>query len=182
MIIFIGCSSSNNVDELYLKETEKLAQLLCNHNCSLMFGSSEDGMMGTIYKIFKKNKCKIISVLPKENYGMLSEVDADEKIYVKQTSDQLKYLVNNGDMTIILPGSFGTLSELMTSIQCKKLGEHNKPIIIYNINGFYDKILEQFQQFKNENFDLYNQGELYKVINNYNEIEKYLTKGVDPNE
>ena len=174
MVVFVGCSSSNDVDELYIRETEKIAQILCEHNCSLMFGSSEDGMMGTVYKVFKENGCKVISVLPKENYGMLQEVDSNEKIYVNQTSDQLKYLVNNGDITIILPGSFGTLSELMASIQCKKLGEHNKKIIIFNINGFYDNILEQFKKFNYEKFDLYNQDKLYEVINDYKEIEKYI--------
>ena len=113
---------------------------------------------------------------------MLKEVDSDEKIFVSKTSDQLKYLVNNGDITIILPGSFGTLSELMTSIQCKKLGEHNKPIIIFNINGFYDKILEQFKIFNKERFDLYDQNKLYEVIDDYKEMERYINKGVDPNE
>ena len=174
MVVFVGCSSSNDVDELYIKETEKLAQILCDYNCTLMFGSSEDGMMGIIYKIFKKNGCKVISVLPEENYGMLKEVDADKKIFVKKSSDQLKYLVNSGDMTIILPGSFGTLAELVTSIQCKKLGEHNKKVIIININGFYDKLLKQFNDYENKKFDLYDQSKLYDVINDCSEIKKYL--------
>ncbi len=175
MLIFVGCSSSNNLDEKYIKNAENLAQVLCDNNCDLMFGSSEDGMMGAIYKVFKNNKRKIISVLPKENCGVLKKVECDKTIYVDKTSDQLKYLVNNGDITIILPGSFGTLSELMTSIQCKKLGEHNKPIIIYNIDGFYDKIIEQFKDIEKENFELYNQNDLYEVINDYNEIEKYIS-------
>ena len=174
MKVFIGCSSSNEIDEIYLKETEKISQILCNHKCSLLFGSSENGMMGAAYKTFKKNNCKIISVLPKENYGQLKEVESDKQIFVDQTSDHLKYLVNNGDMTIIMPGGFGTLSELMTSIQCKKLGEHNKPIIIYNLNGFYDKILKQFKEIEEEKFDPVNQKQLYEVINDYKELEKYL--------
>lgn len=176
MQVFIGCSSSNDIDEIYLKESAKLAQTLCDYNCSLLFGSSEEGMMGAIYKVFKENNCKIISVLPRENCGILSEVQCDETIYVDQTSDQLKYLVNNGDLTIILPGGFGTLSELMTSIQCKKLGEHNKPIIIYNVNGFYDKIIKQFDEIEKEKFDLTNQDDLYEVINNCKDIEKYLKR------
>ena len=176
MIIFVGSSSSNDVNEIYLEETRKFAELLCEYKCTLMFGSSEDGMLGMMYKTFKKNKCKVISVMPKENYGMLQDVDSDETIYVDKSSDQLKYLVNNGDMTIILPGSFGTYAELMTSIQCKKLGEHNKKIIIFNINGFYDKMLEQFKMLPKEKFDLYNQDKLYDVINDYKEIEKYLEK------
>ena len=155
---------------------KKIAQLLCDYKCTLLFGSSENGMMGAVYRVFRENGCKVISVLPKDNCGMLTEVEADEKVYVSKTIDHIKYLVNTGDLTIILPGSFGTLSELMTSIQCKKLGEHNKKIIIYNINGFYDKILEQFKDIEKEKFDLYNQSDLYEVINDYKEIEKCLVK------
>lgn len=131
-------------------------------------------MMGIFYKTFKENNCKIISVLPKNNYGMLKLVESDEQIDVLNTSEQLKYLVNNGDLTIILPGSYGTLSELMSSIQNKKLGEHNKKIIIVNINGFYDNVINQFDKQYLENFDLYPKEKLYSVINDVNDIEKYL--------
>ena len=51
----INLNQTNDVDKLYIEETKKLAQMLCEHNCTLMFGSSEDGMMGTIYKVFKEN-------------------------------------------------------------------------------------------------------------------------------
>ena len=176
MVVFVGCSGSSFVDELYLKEAEKLAEFLCEHNCTLLFGSSENGMMGTLYKVFKKNNCNVISVLPKNNYGTLMEVDADYKILVNTCSDQLQYLVNNGDLTIILPGSFGTLSELMVSIQCKKVGEHNKPIVIYNINGFYDCFIEKFEEIKKENFEFYNLDDLFEVVDDLNDLEKYMNK------
>ena len=176
MVVFVGCSSSSMVDEKYLKAASDLAEFLCEHDCTLLFGSSENGMMGSVYKVFKKNNCKIISVLPKEYYGTLMEVDADEKVLVNTCSDQLRYLVNTGDLTIILPGSFGTLSELMASIQCKKVGEHNKPIVIYNIDGFYDEFLEKFKKIKEEKFEFFDLEDLYDVIDDYHEIEKYLDK------
>lgn len=174
MIVFVGCSSSKDVDDIYIKEARKLVEILCENKCTLLFGSSDEGMMGVFYNTFKKNNCKIISVLPKNNYGMLKLVDSDEQIEVLNASEQLKYLVNNGDLTIILPGSYGTLAELMTSIQNKKLNEHNKKIIIVNINGFYDNIINQFNKQYNDKFDLYPKENLYCVINNVNDIEKYI--------
>lgn len=174
MIVFVGCSSSNDIDKKYIEETKKLAKVLCDNKCTLMFGSAESGMMGAVYKVFKENNCEVISVLPKQNFGVLTEVESSKTVYVEKTSDQLKYLVNNGDLTIILPGGYGTLSELITSIQCKKIGEHNKKIIIYNLFGFYDKLLEEFDKYYEQKFDSCNQNDLYTVINSYEEIKNYL--------
>ena len=47
---------------------------------------------------------------------MLKSLESDKQIEVANASEQLKYLVNTGDLTIIMPGSYGTLTELMTSI------------------------------------------------------------------
>lgn len=175
MIVFVGCSSSKDVEKIYFEETKKLANILCKNNCTLLFGSSDEGMMGVLYKTFRKNKQKIISVLPKNNYGMLKFVKSDEQIEVLNASEQLKYLVNNGDLTIIMPGSYGTLSELMTSIQNKKLGEHNKKVIIVNINGFYNNIINQFEKQYHDKFDLYPREKLYCVIDDVKDIEQYIS-------
>ena len=175
MIVFVGCSSSNDVENIYFEETKKLANILCENNCTLLFGSYDEGMMGELYKTFRENKCKIISVFPKNNFGMLKLVESDEQIEVLNASEQLKYLVNNGDLTIIMPGSYGTLSELMTSIQNKKLGEHNKKIIIVNINGFYDNIINQFEKKYHDKFDLYPRENLYYVITDIRDIGQYIS-------
>ena len=175
MVVFVGCSSATTIDIIYLEETKKLANILCKKHCTLLFGSSDEGMMGILYKTFKKNKCKIISILPKNNYGMLKSLESDKQIEVANASEQLKYLVNTGDLTIIMPGSYGTLSELMTSIQNKKLGEHNKKIIIVNINGFYDNIINQFNKQYYDKFDLYPREKLYNIVNNITDIEKYIS-------
>lgn len=63
------------------------------------------------------------------------------------------------------------LSELMTSIQNKKLMEHNKKVIIVNINAFYDNIIKQFDKQYYDKFDLYPREKLYYVINDVRDIE-----------
>lgn len=174
MEIFVGCSSSEKLDKKYIDLAHKLGLFISKNNHTLIFGSSDKGMMGELYKTVRNNKCKVISVIPKEYRGMLSSVESDKVIEVPTTSDQLKTLVNMGDITIILPGSYGTLSELMTSIQCKKLKEHHKPIFIINIDGFYDDIINIFDKIYKEKFDFYDKNKLYKVINSVEELEKYI--------
>ncbi|MDE5539806.1 MAG: TIGR00730 family Rossman fold protein [Bacilli bacterium] len=174
MRIFVGCSSSEDVDSIYLESARKLGKIIAENGHILVFGSSDKGMMGELYRGVKENGGKVISVFPKQYSGFLTKVESDELIETETATDQLKYLVNEGDATIIMPGSYGALAELSTSIQNKKLGEHNKPIFILNINGYFDDLLKTFEKFYNDKFDLCDRNKLYIVINETVEILNYI--------
>lgn len=174
MKIFVGCSCALDVDKIYLDETKKLAELLCKYDHTLVFGSSSNGMMGVLYNTFKDNDKKIVSIFPKNHSGVLCKLDFGEYIEVDNPTDQIKELVNYGDMTIILPGSFGTNAELASAIQCRKLGENKKEVIIYNINHYFDELLLAFNKPFKERFDDCDPNTLFKVVNSVDEIEKYL--------
>lgn len=73
-----------------------------------------------------------------------------------------------------MPSSYGALAELSTSIQNKKLGEHNKPIFIINITGYFNDILKTFEKFYSDKFDLCDRSKLYIVVNDLDEILNYL--------
>lgn len=110
MRIFVGCGSSEDVDSIYLESAKKLGKMIAENGHSLIFGSSDKGMMGELYRGVKENGGKVISVFPKQYSGFLTKVESDEIIETETATDQLKYLVNNGDATIIMPGSYGALA------------------------------------------------------------------------
>ena len=170
MKIFVGCSSSEDVDKKYIDIAYDLGCKIALNNHTLIFGSSDKGMMGALYRGVKDNDGKVISVYPVQYHGMLSKVKSDEIIEVDSTSDQLKTLVNTGDMTIILPGSYGTLCELFTSIQCKKLQENNKKIYIFNAYGFYDDVVNMINKIYSEKFDTFERTTLYEIITDVDSI------------
>ena len=174
MEIFVGCSSSEDVDSIYLESAKILGKIIAESGHTLVFGSSDKGMMGELYRGVKENGGKVISVFPKHYSGFLTKVESDEIIETETATDQLKYLVNEGDVTIIMPGSYGALAELATSIQNKKLGEHSKPIYIININGYFDNILKTFEKFYNDKFDLCDRNKLYTVLDEPVKIIDYL--------
>lgn len=178
MEIFVGCSSSDNVDKKYIKLAHEVGELIAKNDHNLIFGSSENGMMGEVYRATKNNGGKVTAVIPQNYRGFLTEVQADETIYTDTATEQLKTLVNMGDVTIILPGSFGLIAELTTSIQNKKLGEHDKKIFIVNIDGFFDDLLNLFEKIYLEKFDSCNREELFQVVSHPSEIFIYLRKNI----
>lgn len=176
MEIFVGCSSSEEVDNKYIDLAHEVGILIGHNGHNLIFGSSEKGMMGEVYRATKESGGKVTAILPKEYRGFLTEVEADKTIYTDTATEQLKTLVNMGDVTIILPGSYGLIAELSTSIQNKKLGEHNKKIFIVNIDGFFDDLLNLFDKIYLNKFDSCNREELFRVVSTPSEIFDVLNK------
>ena len=84
-----------------------------------------------------------------------------------------KEFLNNSDAFIITPGGIGTLDEFFEVITLKKLKKHSKPIIIFNINHFFDKMLDMLNEMSKQGF-LYKQKEIFKVATTINEIDNYL--------
>ena len=81
--------------------------------------------------------------------------------------------VENSDAFIISPGGIGTLDEFFEIITLRKLKRHNKEIVIFNINGFYDTMIKMIDEMSEKGF-LYKQTELFKVTDNVEEIFEYL--------
>ncbi len=170
MEVFVGCSGSNDIENKYMEEAVELGKWLVKNKHTLIFGSSESGMMGKIYHEVFDHNGKVISVTPLKNRGIAKFVDSIEVKEVTTPLDQLKELVNMGDMTIILPGGYGTITELNAAIASKKLGENNKEIIIVNSFGYFDELLKMYDKILQENFDCINPQKLYRIVNSVKEI------------
>ena len=76
----------------------------------------------------------------------------DELIETCNLRERKSVMDSRSDAFIALPGGFGTLEELMEIITLKQLKYHNKPVVILNVNGFYDKLIELFNTFIQGNF------------------------------
>jgi uncharacterized protein (TIGR00730 family) len=81
--------------------------------------------------------------------------------------------LEKSDAFIISPGGIGTLDEFFEIITLKKLKQHDKEIIVFNINHFYDKMIEMIEEMGEKGF-LYKQEELFKIADTVDEIFKHL--------
>ena len=175
MKIFIGCSSREEIPNKYYKDCNSLIEELFKHENDLVFGAYHKGFMASCHDIAKKNNRKVIGITPKIFVDALKELDCDVEIITDTISRRTDGLIEECDALLFLPGGIGTIYELFTAIESKRNGEFDKPIIIYNSNNFFDKLLEFLEKLYDENFTDIKVKDCYLVMNSADDVVKYLT-------
>lgn len=170
MNICLYGSGSRKIDEIYTDEAYLLGCELAKKGHTLVFGGGDTGMMGACAKGAHDNDGKTIGIAPEwiGNFEPLCEKCSDF-IYVDSMDERKNKFLENSDAFIITPGGIGTLDEFFEIITLRKLKQHNKEIIVFNINGFFDKMFEMIDDMGEKGF-LYKQEELFKKANNLDEI------------
>jgi len=177
MRICLYGSGSRKIDKKYTDEAYKLGCILAEYDHTLVFGGGDTGMMGACAKGIHDNNGKSIGIAPEwiGNFEPLCE-KCNEFIYVDSMDERKNKFVENSDAFIISPGGIGTLDEFFEIITLKKLKQHDKEIIVFNIDGFFNKMFEMIDEMGERGF-LYKQEELFKIANDIESIEKYLKNG-----
>ena len=174
MRICLYGAGSRKIDEIYLNESYKLGCELALRQHTLVFGGGDTGVMGACVKGVNDNDGQSIGIAPEwiDNFEPLCK-KCSEFIYVDTMDERKKEFLNYSDAFIIAPGGIGTLDEFFEILTLKKLKKHSKPIIVFNINGYYDTMLEMLNEMNDKGF-LYKQEELFKVANSIDEIFKHI--------
>lgn len=174
MRIFVGCSSSNDIPNKYKKDCKVLINELFKSNYDLVFGACNDGIMGYAYNAALKNKRKIIGICTENYKEDLQKLKCTTEIITSSVNERTEKLINISDVLLFLPGGIGTIHELFSSIDSKRCNEHNKTIIIYNSNNYFNETISLLEKIYNENFTNSTVKNNYIVINNKEEILTYI--------
>lgn len=177
MNICVFGAASEEIDKEYMKAVEHMAEKLAQSGHNLVFGAGAQGLMGAAARGFKKGGATVTGVIPtffKEADVEIIYNDCDELIFTETMHERKAEMENRADAFIIVPGGVGTFEELFEILTLKQLNRHKKPIVIYNINGYYSDLESMIddaikQGFINDNFKL-----LYGICSSFEEIIKYL--------
>jgi len=173
MKIFVGCGSSEDINKDYFDGCELLLNRLLKKN-DLVYGAYNNGIMNIAYKCAKKNGNKIIGVAPRVYESDLNELDINEKILVDNILQRTYKLIKMSDAIIFLPGGIGTINEMFASIDMKRSGEIDKPIIIFNYNHYYDYLIDFLNKLFKEKFSEESIKNCYKVASSIYEVLDYF--------
>lgn len=171
MNVFIGGSSRDNIDYIFVKEAKKLATYLANNNYNLVSGSIS-GLMSYVNDIFISNNMNNM-IMTVYSY---QDIDINkDNVYNHNTIGDRKYsLINNSNLIAFLPGGLGTFDEIFTTIESKRAKEHNLPIIIININNYYDDLINQLNKMYNNNLADKKDSNYYHIANSVDDAIKYI--------
>ena len=143
--VCVFASSSDFLDKSFYDAAEELGTLLGKAGYDIVYGGSSLGLMWACAKEVKKSGCQIIGVMPERLHNMGVYTDECVELFVTPCMRSRKAKMDElSDAVVALAGGFGTLEELAEMIVQKQLGYNNKPVVILNTNGFYNKLLEFF--------------------------------------
>lgn len=179
MKLFIGCSSSNDIPQIYNTDCKHYLEELFKLDNDLVFGAYNKGLMSISYNIALNNNREIIGITPKIFEEALEDLNCTKEIITKDINDRTKKLIEESDALIFLPGGIGTIYELFTTIESKRSGEFNKPIIIYNSNNYFDKLFLFLDEIYGQNFTSPSVKECYHISYNSKDTIDYLNRYFD---
>ncbi len=173
--VTVYCSSSNLAPRNYFAAATELGREFAKRGIGLVFGGGRVGLMGCIADAVMENGGTVKGIIPRfleerevAHYG-LSELHVVETMHERKMK-----LAEWGDAYLVLPGGFGTLDELIEVITWKHLGHHHKPIILLNLNGFWNQLLLFFDRIAAEQMVSEEHGNYYSVCNTTQEVLEIL--------
>jgi len=138
--ICVYCSSSDRIADTYPPVAEHLGRDIARRGHTLVYGGGAVGLMGVLAHAAHEEGGEVVGVIPsklQDREGIA--YDADE-------------LYDRADAFVVLPGGYGTLEEFMEVLTLKQLGYHDCPIVILNVDGFFDTLLSFFEELQEGRF------------------------------
>lgn len=153
MKVAIYCGSKKGSNKIYEQKALQLINTFKQYSFSLVYGGSVSGLMGTISNQAIKNNLQVTGVI---TYDLIKKELANEKLnelYKVNTIRERKALMEElSDAFIAMPGGYGTFEEIFEVISNAQIGYHKKPCAFYNVNGYYDNLVNFLNTCVNENF------------------------------
>jgi hypothetical protein len=151
--VVVYCASSSEIDPIYFEAAAQLGKMLAENSITCINGAGKQGLMGALNYAVLKYGGKVKGVIPKFmidagwGHDSLTETIVTETIHQRKAA-----MAHAADAVIALPGGVGTLEELAEIITWKQLGLYNNPIVLLNINDYYQPLLSFFEKMIDEKF------------------------------
>ena len=177
MNICIYGSAQDEIDIAFRNAGECLGKELALAGHTLIFGGGACGMMGAVARGMRKYGGKIIGISPEffNVDGVLFE-DCTEMIYTADMRSRKEKLEDMADAIIVTPGGIGTMDEFFETMSLKQLKIIDKPLVIFNIDGFYDNLIALLENSTNKRFIAKEDLDMYFVSDDISKIMEYLNR------
>lgn len=141
--IAVFCASANGANPIYRDAAIHLGRALAERNIGLIYGGANVGLMQAVAESALASGGRVVGVIPEVLVDLEVAHQGITELHVTSTMHTRKALMGEkSDAFVILPGGFGTFEEMFEVLAWQTLKLHCKPIVLVNINGFYDKLLD----------------------------------------
>jgi uncharacterized protein (TIGR00730 family) len=151
--ICVYCGSGAGVNPAYAEAARELGRLLAEEGIGLVYGGGSLGLMGETARSVIRHGGRVTGIIPaflSQREHMLLE--AHELVVVENMHQRKHLMFMKSDAFVALPGGLGTLEEFVEQLTWAQLEQHQKPIVLANIDGYWDPLLSLFAAMRQEGF------------------------------
>ena len=151
--VCVYCGSGAGTNPLFIESARALGRTLAENGIRLVYGGGSVGMMGAVATSVLDHGGKVTGIIPgfltvKEN--ALKRVQ--EMIVTPDMHERKRLMFEHADAFVALPGGIGTLEELVEQLTWQQLGRHTKPVLLANIDGFWEPLLALIAHMRDSEF------------------------------
>ncbi len=143
--VCVFCGASGEAAPDLLDAAARLGQALAAADLKLIYGGGGVGLMGACALAAHEAGGKVLGIIPHFLKVREQRLDVVETIVVESMHERKMQLFDRSDAFIVLPGGIGTLEEIVELLSWRRLDLHAKPVVFYNVDGFWEPLFALFQ-------------------------------------
>jgi uncharacterized protein (TIGR00730 family) len=149
----VYCGANAGAAPVYTAAAKTLGQTMAAEGIRLVYGGGSIGLMGILARAVMEDGGDVTGIIPqflKDREVMLREVP--DLVVTADMHERKRVMFQRADAFVALPGGIGTLEEVVEVMTWAQLDQHMKPILIVNLNGFWDPLIALFRRMMEEGF------------------------------
>lgn len=175
--VCVFCGSRAGSDPAFLQAAEALGASLATHDWRLVYGAGDVGLMGAVANAAQKAGAETFGVIPTHLLDWeVGKRDLSSFIITENMHERKKVMYMNCDAIVVLPGGAGSLDEFFEVLTWRQLGLHEKPILLLNVNGFWDPLVGLLDHVIGQGFAEESLKGFIQVVDTVTEAEVRLTQ------
>ena len=152
-LIALYCGSRTGNKPIYRDTAIELAQHIATQGFGIVYGGASIGLMGQVADTVLEHGGEVVGVIPEFMLDYeIAHSQLTELHIVKSMHERKALMAERASAFIALPGGLGTFEEILEIATRGQLNQHQKPMIIYNVNRFYDALIAQLDHAVDEGF------------------------------
>lgn len=140
-------------DPTYAESARLVSSRLAVNGFDMVYGGASIGIMGVVANTFLEYGSRVTGVIP-ESLALreIAHVGLSELVVTMSMHERKAVMANRADAFVALPGGYGTLEEVLEVITWNQLGLISKPVVLFNLNGYFDHLISMFARAESDGF------------------------------
>ena len=151
--VCVYCGSRFGAMPAYSQAAETFGTLLAREGWRLVYGAGDVGLMGAVARAAQAAGGETFGVIPTHLLNReVGKTDLTSFVVTETMHERKKVMIMNADAVVVLPGGPGSLDEFFEALTWRQLGLHDKPILVMNVDGYWDKLRALLDQTADQGF------------------------------